>query len=112
MENEIMEIIMYGGKARSLAMESIFAAKKADFSQAENLLVDAQSNLKAAHQSHNKILSTSAEEEPAFQLSLFMVHSEDHLMSAITTIDLAKEFLDVHRDLTDIKQQIAQLAAN
>ena len=106
MENEIMQIIVYAGNARSLAMQSIRASKLGEMEEAEKKMSDAEQNLKEAHHTHGKILSASADEQSEIELTLFMVHGEDHLMSAITTIDLAKEFLEVHGDLKDLKEEV------
>jgi PTS system cellobiose-specific IIA component len=32
------------------------------------------------------------------------VHSQDHLMTAITFVDLATSFVDVYEQLTDLKK--------
>ncbi|WP_086350549.1 PTS lactose/cellobiose transporter subunit IIA [Candidatus Enterococcus clewellii] len=106
MENEVMQIIVYAGNARSLAMQSIRASKQGDFSEAEHLMTEARSNLKEAHHTHAKILSAASDEQTPIDLTLFMVHGEDHLMSAITTIDLAVEFTTVHEELKELKKHV------
>ena len=35
-------------------------------------------------------------------LSLLMVHGQDHLMNAITFLDMAKEMVDVYRKLEEV----------
>ncbi|MBP1046308.1 PTS lactose/cellobiose transporter subunit IIA [Enterococcus sp. BWM-S5] len=106
MENEVMQIIVYAGNARSLAMQSIRASKQGERLEAGRLMTEAESNLKEAHHTHAKILSAASDEQTQIDLTLFMVHGEDHLMSAITTIDLAKEFKDVHEELKELKECI------
>ncbi|WP_321384965.1 PTS lactose/cellobiose transporter subunit IIA [uncultured Enterococcus sp.] len=104
MENEVMQIIVYAGNARSLAMQSIRASKQGEFSEADRLMAEAEKNLKEAHHTHAKILSVASDEQQQIDLTLFMVHGEDHLMSAVTTIDLAKEFTAVHGELKELRE--------
>ena len=106
MENEIMQIIVYAGNARSLAIRSIREAKKGQSLDAITMMTEAQKNLKEAHHAHAKILSASTNEVSPVTLNLFMVHGEDHLMSAITTIDLAKEFLAVFEGFQSLKEEV------
>lgn len=106
MENDVMQIIVYAGNARSLAMQSIRTSKQGKASEAKELLKEAEEHLKQAHHAHAKILSSSADDSSNFELTLFIVHGEDHLMSAVTTIDLAKEFMDVHDELHQLKETL------
>lgn len=106
MESELMQIIVFAGNARSQAMKSITSARKGD-AEAQALLVAAEEDLKQAHQLHGKIISISAQEGQDFSLSLFMVHAEDHLMSAITTIDLAKELCKMYDSFGQLKAELA-----
>lgn len=108
-ENEIMQIIVYAGNARSLAMQSIQAAKKGQQQAAAQAMKEADTHLKEAHHTHAHILSTAADENKSVELTLFMVHGEDHLMSAVTTIDLAKEILGVHDELKEIRAEVQQI---
>lgn len=39
------------------------------------------------------------------QVTLLMVHSQDHLMTAITFVDLAKDFVDVYEEISALKKQ-------
>jgi PTS system cellobiose-specific IIA component len=108
MENEVMQIIVYAGNAKSIAMQSIQAAKQGDDERAQQKLTEAEKNLTEAHHAHAKILSeTAAAKETA--VNLFIVHGEDHMMAAITTIDLAKEFVKVHKRVSALENELAQL---
>ena len=81
-----MTLIMYGGEAKSCAIEAIAAAKKQDFDRAQERLSQAQAEM----------LSKEAQGEKT-ELSLFMVHGQDHLMTSIAFVDLAKEIVDLHK---------------
>ena len=91
-----MTLIMYGGEAKSCAIEAIAAAKKQDFDRAQERLSQAQKALLQAHHAQAEALAQEAQgiEQP---LSLFMIHGQDHLMTSIAFVDLAKEIVDLHK---------------
>lgn len=94
----IMRLIMYGGDAKSSAMEAIYAAKREGFDEAESKLEAANESLSNAHKSQTTLLTREASGD-FVELSLLMVHGQDHLMNAITFKDLATEVVDIHRKI-------------
>ena len=95
-----MPLIMYGGEAKSCAIEAIAAAKKQDFDRAQDRLSQAQKALLQAHHAQAEMLSKEAQGEKT-ELSLFMVHGQDHLMTSIAFVDLAKEIVDLHKKIDE-----------
>ena len=91
-----MTLIMYGGEAKSCAIEAIAAAKKQAFARAQERLRQAQKALLQAHHAQAEMLTKEAQGEKT-ELSLFMVHGQDHLMTSIAFVDLAKEIVDLHK---------------
>lgn len=94
----IMGLIMHGGDAKSNAMEAIYAAKSGDFDSAEEKLSDTEEALTKAHTSQTDLLTKEASGD-SVELSLLMVHGQDHLMNAITFKDLATEVIDIYRKI-------------
>ena len=92
----IMGLIMYGGNAKSDAMEAIAAAKSGDFELADKKIADAEEALVHAHHSQTGMLTEEAKGNN-MQVTLLTVHSQDHLMTAIAFTDLAKEIIDLYR---------------
>ncbi|MBP2623537.1 PTS lactose/cellobiose transporter subunit IIA [Streptococcus oricebi] len=93
-----MTLIMYGGEAKSCALEAISAAKKQDFKQAKEKLAQAQEALLSAHHAQMEMLSKEARGEKT-DYSLFMVHGQDHLMTSIAFLDLAKEIVELYQKI-------------
>ena len=91
-----MGLIMYGGNAKSDAMEAIASAKKGDFDLAEQKIHDAEASLVQAHHSQTQMLTQEAQGNH-MQITLLTVHSQDHLMTSIAFTDLAKEIIDLYR---------------
>lgn len=92
----IMGLVMYGGDGKSSAMEAIEAAKKGDFELADSKIKAAEESLLKAHHAQTDMLSQEAAGSHA-EVSLLMVHGQDHLMTGITFKDLAKEIVDLYR---------------
>lgn len=92
----IMGLIMYGGNAKSDAMEAIAEAKSGDFELADKKIADAEESLVHAHHSQTGMLTEEAKGNN-MQVTLLTVHSQDHLMTAIAFTDLAKEIIDLYR---------------
>ncbi|CCQ98228.1 phosphotransferase system (PTS) lichenan-specific enzyme IIA component [[Clostridium] ultunense Esp] len=95
LEMIIMNIINYSGEARSLCMEGISYAKKGDFDKARTNIEDANEKIACAHKSQTKLIQSEAQGEKQ-DFSLLLVHAQDHLMNAITTRDMAREFIDLY----------------
>lgn len=102
LETDVMQIIVYAGNAKTLAMNAIKEAKSSKISEAKKKLGESKNNLKIAHQQHTDILQKFANnpEEPA---TMFLTHAQDHLMAAITATDFAKEFIDLHEEMQELR---------
>lgn len=101
MENQnqiVFQIILHGGNGRSSAMEAIIAAKAGDFKRAREKLKEAADELNKAHHIQTSLIQSEIQEGPT-QVSLLMVHAQDHLMNAMVVKDLAKEFVDLYESL-------------
>lgn len=94
----IMGLIMHGGDAKSSAMDAIYAAKTGNFDEAEEQLENSEEALAKAHESQTDLLTKEASGD-SVELSLLMVHGQDHLMNAVTVKDLATEMIDVYRTI-------------
>ncbi|HAJ70134.1 MAG TPA: PTS cellobiose transporter subunit IIA [Alkalibacterium sp.] len=95
--NEIaFQIILFAGNGKSSAMEAIQAAKDGDFKEADAKLKEAGEELSKAHSVQTELLQEEAKGEGK-GVSVILVHSQDHLMTAMTLRDLAIEIIELHR---------------
>ncbi|MDF2536441.1 MAG: lactose/cellobiose transporter subunit [Bacillales bacterium] len=94
-EQEIFTLILHGGNGRSSAMEAIMAAKVGKIEEARAKLQEASESINQAHHIQSSLITREIEGDPV-QISLLMVHAQDHLMNAITVKDLAVEFVDLY----------------
>ncbi|EOH94262.1 PTS lactose/cellobiose transporter subunit IIA [Enterococcus pallens] len=102
MENQNLEVIMglivHGGNAKSYAMEAIQAAKEQQFAEADKRIVLAKESLIEAHHTQTDLLTAEASGENT-EISLLMVHSQDHLMTSIAFTDLAEELIAIYKKI-------------
>ncbi|KYC64496.1 PTS lactose/cellobiose transporter subunit IIA [Heyndrickxia coagulans] len=90
----IMQIIANAGNAKSEGMEALQYAKKGEFTSAHEHLESANNSLTQAHNAQTKLLSEEAS-GTKFEVNLITIHSQDHLMNAITFIDLVTEIISI-----------------
>ena len=93
-----MGLIANGGNAKSLAFEAIRLAKKGDIDGAREKLKESDKSLLEAHNYQTNMLTKEAQGDH-MHVTLLVVHSQDHLMNAITFRDLAGEMVDLYEKL-------------
>lgn len=98
METIIMNLIVDAGSARSSAMEAIRLAKEGEYAQAEEALVSANEELAKAHHTQTDLIQQAARGEE-IEINLFMVHAQDHIMTAMLAKDLAAEIVELHKKM-------------
>jgi cellobiose PTS system EIIA component len=97
-ETVIFQIILHGGNGKSSAMEAIQAAKQGDFTGAKDRLKDCTEALQEAHKIQTSLVQAEVRGERT-EISLLMVHAQDHLMNAITLKDMAAEFVELYENI-------------
>lgn len=95
MEEQVMQIILHSGNAKSTAFEAIQVAKENDIEQANRLLEQANDELSNAHKVQTFLIQSEIRGEKV-ETSLLLIHAQDHLMNAITFKDLAGEFIALY----------------
>ena len=92
----IMPLIMYGGEAKSSAVEAIRAAKAGDFEKADERIEAASKAIVEAHHGQTELLTKAANGEDV-PVSIYMVHAQDRLMTGIAFVDLVKEIIELYK---------------
>lgn len=96
MEEVVMELIVNGGDARSKALEAIAAAREKNFELAGEKMGAARESLNKAHVFQTKLIQQEADGQKT-ELSLIMVHGQDHLMNAMTVMELAEQMIEMYK---------------
>lgn len=97
LEDIITELVVNSGSAKSKAIQAIRAAKVGEFEKAALKIREATESLQNAHRFQTEIIQAEARGENKCEVSLIMVHGQDHLMNAITTKDLAIEMIELYK---------------
>jgi cellobiose PTS system EIIA component len=95
MEQVAVNIILESGDARSCAMEAIQYAKTKDFETAKKLMEQCNEKLARAHVAQTGLIQAEAKGEKT-ELSVLLIHAQDHLMTSITVKDLANEIIELY----------------
>ncbi|SEO14744.1 PTS system, cellobiose-specific IIA component [Amphibacillus marinus] len=91
------QIILYAGNGKSSAMEAIQEAKEGNFTEADAKIIEASEELGKAHKYQTELLQQEARGEQG-GVNVILVHSQDHLMTAMTVRDLAIEIIEIYRN--------------
>lgn len=101
------QIIMNAGNSKSAALMAIEAAKDGDFAEADERLREAETEMRAAHQTQIDMIQQEAAGNPV-DVNIILVHAQDHLTMAILAKDLAEQFVELYRQMSEMKQQMKQ----
>ena len=96
LEEFCFQIIVTAGDARSLSMEAIESAKNNKYDQADNYLDKASAAFGKAHNLQTELLQKEAQGNET-NVSILLIHAQDHLMTGMAVYDLAKEFIDIYK---------------
>lgn len=97
-EEVVFQMILHAGNARSLAMEAISLAKNNDISNARRKIEDASKEVVMAHETQTELIQKEAKGEKS-EVTLLLVHAQDHFMNALTIKDMANGFIDLYEQL-------------
>ena len=95
----IMGLILNAGDAKQHIYQALSYAKEGDFTSSEGEIAKADAALLEAHNLQTKFLAQEAGGTKTEITALF-VHSQDHLMTSITEINLIKEMIDLRKELS------------
>ncbi|MNN47667.1 N,N'-diacetylchitobiose-specific phosphotransferase enzyme IIA component [compost metagenome] len=90
-----MELIVNSGEARGLAFEALKKAKSRKFEEAKALLERSEKSSLVAHKAQSKLLFNESNGNTT-EMSVLLVHAQDHLMTSILAQELIKEIIELH----------------
>ena len=88
LETIAMTLVGNAGEGRSLAYEALNEAKKGNFDRAEELLKESQKK--------TQLICNEADGKKT-DMSLLMVHAQDHLMTSILARELITELIEIYK---------------
>lgn len=100
MEQISMELIGKSGEARSLAFQALKAAKQQQFEEAASLMKQSESCSKLAHKVQSRLLFVESEGKKT-EISVLLIHAQDHLMNSLLAQELIQELVELHQTIAD-----------
>lgn len=97
------EMILHAGNSESASIMSIEAARKYDFEEAERNFEDANKELLLAHQIQTELIQAEAGGRKT-EMSILMVHAQDHFTMASILKEVSGEFLNIYREMKELKE--------
>lgn len=98
------EIIANVGAARGMYIEAIQESRDGHFDQAEQLMKDGKEAFVQGHHGHADLLEWQGQ-GLTWKTNIYLMHAEDQLMAADAFETIAAEFIQVHRELHQLKGQ-------
>lgn len=80
-------------------MQAIGCAKEGNLPEARNFIQEAKNSLTKAHESQTDLIQEEAAGNVK-EVTMLMAHAQDHLMNAITVIDMVNEFVDLYEKIS------------
>ncbi|EMB55028.1 PTS lactose transporter subunit IIA [Streptococcus mutans] len=90
------EIVAYAGDARSKLLEALNAAQAGEYDGAEELVAAADDCIVDAHKAQTNLLAKEAQGDD-IELSVTLMHGQDHLMTTILLKDLMKHLIELYK---------------
>lgn len=103
-EEIIFDIILHGGNARGEAYEALKAAENGDFERAKELLEEAEKEIRIAHKAQTSMIQSEIRGEKV-EMSLLMVHAQDHLMTAIAEKGLIENMINLYKRIDELENK-------
>jgi PTS system cellobiose-specific IIA component len=88
-----MTLIAGAGESRSFASEAIAHARQSEFGAAWACLEKAKDAMVAVHDTQTDLIRQEMTGNGSENLSLLMIHAQDHLTTAMLMRELAEEFI-------------------
>ena len=89
------EIIGYAGNAKGMAFEAIAKAKEGNIEEARTLLKESKEEVNKAHRCQTELIQKEACGKKT-DVSVVLIHAQDHLMNTMNYQMLADEIIDIH----------------
>lgn len=101
LELVVMNIIINSGDAKSYSYEALAKVNIGDYEEADELLKKAKESIEIAHNSQTDLLQKEAAGEKT-EVTVLFVHAQDHLMTAITEMNLIEQIIDLRKIVNDL----------
>lgn len=99
------ELILHAGDAKSKCLMAVESAREGIFEESSQFMKEANESMKLAHKCQMDLIQDEAKGE-RIELTVLLVHAQDHLAMALSAIDYSTELIEIHRKFNEISQKI------
>ncbi|WP_321970924.1 PTS lactose/cellobiose transporter subunit IIA [Paratractidigestivibacter sp.] len=103
---DCFQIIASVGVAKSSYIGAVQLAKEGKFDEAAQSIADGDQAFKEGHDVHLSLLQRTAAGE-SIPFTLILLHAEDQMAAAETFRVVANDFIDVHKELAELKGKLS-----
>lgn len=93
-----MGLIAGAGDSQSYSMEAIMYAKEGDFNKAHDCIEKAKNAMVSTHDVQTDLIRGEMMGEKS-EVTLLMVHAQDHLTTAMLLRNMATEFVELYEKI-------------
>ena len=98
LEQQIIGIISAAGDSKGKAFEALRKVKESDYEGARALLEESRKIDLEAHKIQTKLIQSEMDPEAEKpELSLLMVHAQDHLMNSLLAREFSEELIHLYQ---------------
>ncbi len=102
-EETIVTIIASAGAANGMLQQAYMEAVSGNYEAVEQLLKEADEALVKVHESQTELIQAEAGGDRV-EMSLLMVHAQDHLMNAMLSKQLISNMIEMQKTINELKK--------
>lgn len=99
-----MSLIAGAGDSKSYSAEAILYAKQNQFPEARDCIKKAKAAMVEVHDTQTSLIRSEMAGDAKNDVTLIMVHAQDHITSAMMMRELAEEFIDLYEKLQTLQK--------
>lgn len=96
-----MELIFFAGNAKSMSMQAISLAEEGKFTEAKEMLTQANTELHKSHKLQTEMMQSELQGE-MIEKSILLIHAQDHFMGATLSCEMAEKFIHLYEALRNV----------
>jgi PTS system cellobiose-specific IIA component len=97
------QLILSAGNAKAISFQAMNLAKTGEFEQAYKKLEEAEKELETVHAVQFGLIQKEAEGQKN-DITVLLIHSQDHFMDSLLMKDMAKEFIQLYERMSKIEK--------
>ena len=104
-EQVIFKLISFSGDARSNIYEAYDSVVNGEYEKADKSLKEAHDTIIEAHSVQTGLIQNEAKGNNT-EVSLLMVHAQDHLMTTLLAKDLITNMINMQKEINELKEKL------